>query len=91
MPSGRGATLSPVDMGRARWAPLSGIAFAALWIAAAVLILVEDAGNSNDEILSYYADEANRGQAVTAAFLILLAVLSFCGSCSERLSLRCSS
>jgi hypothetical protein len=42
-----------------------------------VLILVEDVGDRDDEILSYYADEANRGQTVTAAFLILLATLFF--------------
>ena len=64
-------------MKAARWWPLSGVAFVVLWIAAFFLSLVQEAGDSDAEILSYYADDGNRGRAVGGAWLILSAGLFF--------------
>ncbi len=60
-----------------RWTPLCGTVFVVLWIAGSFLALVEEAGDSDAEILSYYADDGNRGRAVAGAWLILFAGLFF--------------
>jgi len=59
-----------------RWAPLSGIAFVALWIGGAILE-ASSPGDSDADILSYYADSGNRGRHQVAFFLILAACLFF--------------
>ncbi len=60
-----------------RWAPLSGIVFVALWIGAFAVALVDERGDSDAEIVAYYADEGNRGQDQTLFFLVVLASLVF--------------
>lgn len=60
-----------------RWAPLSGIAFAVLWVGAFFVLLVDEPGDSDAEILTYYADDGNRGRVTTGAWLILFACLFF--------------
>lgn len=61
-----------------RWAPLSGIGFVALWIAAFVLLAGEE-GESDAAIVAHYADDSNRGQDVIAFDLIVAAALCFLG------------
>jgi hypothetical protein len=60
----------------ARWAPLSGLVFSALWVIAFVIV-GSGAGDTDEEILSYYEDSGNRSQEITAFFLILAAVLFY--------------
>jgi len=62
--------------GWARWWPLTGVAFVGLWIGAFAL-LGDDAGNSDSEILAYYAKDSNRHKHVAAFFMILAAGLFF--------------
>ena len=44
-----------------RFASLSGVVFAALWIAAFVVGLGDEENPSDAEIVAYYADEGDRG------------------------------
>lgn len=64
-------------MGRfARWAPLSGVVFAALWVV--VLILIGDGpGDTDQEIASFYDDEGNRDEQSVAWALVAFATLFF--------------
>lgn len=62
-----------------RWAPLSGIAFVALWLAAFAVALFDEGGESDAEIVAYYADEGNLGRYQTLFFLVVLASLVFLG------------
>jgi hypothetical protein len=55
---------------------LTGVAFVGLWIGAFALI-GDDAGNSNSEILAYYAKDSNRTKHAVAFFMILAAGLFF--------------
>jgi hypothetical protein len=74
----------------ARWAPLSGIVFAALWVIA-IVIVGGGAGDTDEEILSYYDDSGNRNMEITAFFLILasgLFYLWFLGVLRSRLRVR---
>ncbi|HEU0304124.1 MAG TPA: hypothetical protein VFR32_06045 [Gaiellaceae bacterium] len=65
-------------MSWARWAPLSGIAFATLWVAGFVLAIASGGdGESAAEILADYADAANRDRSVLAFLLTLLGLLFF--------------
>ena len=62
-------------MTRLRWAPLSGVAFAILFGAAAALY-GSGAGNRSAEVAAYYADASNRARQL-AGFAVLLAGLAF--------------
>jgi hypothetical protein len=73
-----------------RWAPFSGLVFAALWVIA-FLVVRTGAGDTDEEILSYYADSGNRNKEITAFFLILAAglfYLWFLAVLRSRLRLR---
>jgi hypothetical protein len=56
---------------------LSGIAFVALWIGGFAVSLVDEPGDSDAEILTYYADDGNRGGDQIGFFLALAACLFF--------------
>ena len=60
-----------------RFASLSGVVFAALWIAAFVVGLGDEENPSDAEIVAYYADEGDRGAETTLMFLVLAASLVF--------------
>jgi hypothetical protein len=62
----------------ARWAPLSGIVFVALWIV--TLGLTADSPSSSDsdgKILAYYGSHSNRVQHWVAFFLVAVALFFF--------------
>ena len=59
-----------------RWAPASGIAYVALFLIA-LFVSGDDPGDSDEEILSYYADSGNRVTDIVGFFLIAVAVLFF--------------
>ena len=61
--------------GLARWAPLSGIVFVALWIA--LFVVAKDPGDTDAEITAYFADDGNRTRQVATFFLVLGAGLFF--------------
>lgn len=60
-----------------RWAPLSGIIFVALWIPGFAILLANNAGESDADIVSFYAKDDGRGKVVMAFFLMLAASLFF--------------
>jgi hypothetical protein len=60
----------------ARWAPISGILYVVLW-AAVIFLLDSDPGDSDTDIVSWYADSGNRDRQVIAFFLVLAAGLLF--------------
>lgn len=63
-------------MGRYRWAmwaPISGVATAALFILA--FAIAGNAGDNSQEITEWYADSGNRSQVVTAWFLFAAGTL----------------
>jgi hypothetical protein len=64
--------------GFARWAALSGALFVALW-ATAFLILGDtvESGDSDADILAYFADEGQRNRGVIALYVLLAASLLF--------------
>ena len=66
-------------MSLARWTPLTGIAFVALWIGAFVVGLGGSESPSDAEIVAYYADDANRGMDIVFFDLIVAASLFFLG------------
>lgn len=57
----------------ALWAPISGVASAALFIIA--FAIAGDAGSDSQEIADFYADSGNRSQVVTAWFLFAAGIL----------------
>ena len=59
-----------------RWAPATGILYVALFVIAFV-ITGDGPGDSDEEILSYYADSGNRATDIAAFFLIAAGVLLF--------------
>ncbi len=62
--------------GIARWAPVSGILYVVLWVI--VLFTLEgDTGDSDAEILAWYADSGNRDQSLASFMIILAAGLLF--------------
>ena len=62
----------------ARWWPLTGIAFVALWIIGfAILGDDVDSQSSNEKILAYYAKSGNRDKHVALFFMVLAAGLFF--------------
>jgi hypothetical protein len=62
----------------ARWWPLTGIAFVALWV---VVFILTDNGvgttDSDAEIVAYYAKSSNRDKHIASFLLILAAALLF--------------
>jgi hypothetical protein len=69
---------------------LSGVVFAVLWVVA-IAIVAGGAGDTDEEILSYYEDSGNRNKEITAFFLILAAglfYLWFLAVLRSRLRLR---
>jgi hypothetical protein len=58
------------------WLPVSGIVFAVL-ILVAILVTGNDTGETNREIIEYYADDGNRNQQFAAFILIGFGVLAF--------------
>jgi hypothetical protein len=62
-------------VGLARWAPVSGIIFVALWIV--LFVVAKDPGDTDAEITAYFADDGNRTRQITTFFLVLGAGLFF--------------
>ncbi len=60
----------------ARWAPLSGVVFVALWVVA-LFLTFGNPGDSDREILSWYADSGNRDKQMAGLFVIFAASLVF--------------
>ena len=61
-----------------RWAPLSGVVYAALCVTGLAIVSGSpEAGDSDQAILSYYADSGNRAKEITAFFLFVVAALFF--------------
>jgi len=64
--------------GLARWAPLSGALFVALWVAAyLVLGSTVESNNSDAEILAYFGDKSQRDREFLTMVLLLMASLPF--------------
>lgn len=59
----------------ARWSPISGIVFVALWIS--LFVVAKDPGDTDAEITAYFADDDNRTRQVWTFFLVLGAALFF--------------
>lgn len=59
----------------ARWAPVSGVLYVIPWLLA--LFVFGDAGESDSEIVSWYADSGNRDKQLAAFLLLLLSTLLF--------------
>lgn len=59
-----------------RWAPASGIVYVVLFVVA-FIVGPGDVGNSDEEILSYYADSGNRVSEIVAFFLVTVGLLFF--------------
>lgn len=57
------------------WLPVGGIVFAVLILVA--ILVAGDTGDTNREILEYYADDGNRNQQFTSFILIGFGVLAF--------------
>jgi hypothetical protein len=57
-----------------RWSPLSGVAFALLFLAA-LGVSGSGAGDTPAELTAWYADEGNRGAAFLVFFLLVAAAL----------------
>jgi hypothetical protein len=63
-------------MNLARWVPISGVLYVILWVVV-IFLLDSDPGDSDADIVSWYADSGNRDQQVIAFFLVLAASLCF--------------
>ena len=59
-----------------RWAPASGIVSVLLFLVA-FIVAPGDLGDTDEEILAYYADSGNRAGEIAAFFLITVGVLCF--------------
>ena len=60
----------------ARWAPVSGILYVILWVLV-IFAFEDDQGDSDAEILAWYADSGNRDKQTATYFLVLAASLCF--------------
>ncbi len=61
-----------------RWAPASGIVYAVLVVVGLFLLVIEEIdGDSDEEILSYFADGGNRAMQLAGSFLVAVGVLFF--------------
>ena len=63
-------------MNLARWAPVSGILYVILWVVV-IIGLDSDTGDSDADIVSWYADSGNRDKQLVGFFLVLAASLCF--------------
>jgi hypothetical protein len=62
----------------ARWSPLSGILFVALWLIAFIAFGNDlDTNDSNDKILAYYRDKGHQHKDIAIFFFVLAASLAF--------------
>jgi hypothetical protein len=61
----------------ARWLPLSGIVFVALWLVSIALSGNIESGDSDQKIRDYYADSGHRHRDIVLLFLVLAAALFF--------------
>jgi hypothetical protein len=62
----------------ARWSPVTGILFVALWLVAfAITDGSPESGDSDAKIVAYYADSGHRARDIVGLFLILAASLLF--------------
>jgi hypothetical protein len=61
--------------GLARWSPVSGLIFVALWIS--LFVIAKDPGDADAEITAYFADDDNRTRQVWTFFFVLAAALFF--------------
>src|SRR5437016_1378245 len=62
----------------ARWSPMSGIAFVALWIATLIVTGNDvSSSDSDSKILAYYADSGHRHKHIIGFALVLAASLFF--------------
>lgn len=59
-----------------RWAPVSGVLFAAL-SAVALGIASQEIGDSSAKVVAFYEDAGNRAREIAAFFLVVVAVLFF--------------
>jgi hypothetical protein len=60
----------------ARWAPISGVLYVALWVIT-IFGFDSDTGDSDADIVSWYADSGNRDKQLIGFFLVLAASMSF--------------
>ena len=60
-----------------RFAPLTGLAFVALWVGAFAIALVKEPPATDAEVVAHYTDPGNQGHAQMGSFLIVLAALFF--------------
>ena len=65
-----------MDSRFARWAPLSGVVFAALW-AVSFIFLGDGPGDTDQEIAAFYDDDGNRDDQSLGWALVALATLFF--------------
>ena len=62
----------------ARWWPLTGLAFVALWVATIFVTNDDvDSGDSDSKILAYYAKSGNQDRHIAAFLMVLAASLLF--------------
>jgi hypothetical protein len=61
----------------ARWSPVGGILFVALYLIGLALTSSPDSGKADARIVAHYAKTSNRHQDIAAFFLILAAALTF--------------
>jgi uncharacterized membrane protein YhdT len=60
----------------ARWAPISGVLYVVLWVIT-IFGFDSDTGDSDADIVSWYADSGNRDKQLIGFFLVLAASLCF--------------
>ena len=63
-------------MKAARWAPLSGIVSAALWVSL-LFVISDDPGDTDAEIKAWFADSGNRDRQMVGWILIVAAAVFF--------------
>jgi hypothetical protein len=62
----------------ARWSPLSGVVFVALWIVAvAITSGTPGSGDSDTKIVDYYNSSGHRNKDIAALFCVLIGLLFF--------------
>jgi hypothetical protein len=61
----------------AQWAPLSGIAFVVLFVAAFMLLNLPNSDDPLTKFKSFYDDSGNRRQIIIAAYLLMLSAVFF--------------
>jgi hypothetical protein len=61
----------------ARWSPISGVLFVALWVVGLALLSTPDSNKSDAKILAHYANSSHRHKDIASFFLVLAASLVF--------------